>query len=206
MLKKIDNVFIQHASDIIADTNYGLTGSQIVKLCVQYAIDFNVDIPITSPDFGEFGKIVPNKRTALCRNLSAFNGMQQFIIIKELCEHQNISNKPEVIKLKNQLFERYSQFSAGCVLDIENTQTQSGWERVDRTLLEMQAKLQTAKTEEQYQTIGLLGRENLISIAQQIFIKDKLTAKVNLELANKRTKEEEKAYQAIKKKPKVKVK
>lgn len=43
-------------------------------------------------------------------------------------------------------------------------------------------------------------------VTPQIFIKDKLTAKVNLELANKRTKEEEKAYQAIKKKPKVKVK
>ncbi len=43
-------------------------------------------------------------------------------------------------------------------------------------------------------------------VTPQIFIKDKLTAKVNLELANKRTKEEEKAYRAIKKQPKVKVK
>ena len=43
-------------------------------------------------------------------------------------------------------------------------------------------------------------------VTPQIFIKDKLTAKVNLELANTRTPEEENAYRAIKKKPKVKVK
>lgn len=141
-------------------------------MCNQYAIDFNVDIPITSSDFGDFGKIVPNKRTALYRNLSAFNGVQQFIIIKEICEHQNISNNPEVIKLKELLFERYPQFSEGCVWNSENTKTLSGWERVDRTLSEMQESLQIAKTEEQYQTIGMLGRENLITVAQQVFIKE----------------------------------
>lgn len=62
---KIDDVFISHASDILADTNSGLSGSQIIKECNSYAIDFNVSIPITSPNFGKFGSIIPNKRTAL---------------------------------------------------------------------------------------------------------------------------------------------
>ena len=70
---RIDDTFISHASDILADTNFGLTGSQIVKYCNSYAIDFNVQIPISSPDFGKFGSKVPNKRTALYRNLQPFN-------------------------------------------------------------------------------------------------------------------------------------
>ena len=85
-MKKIDDVFISHASDILADTNSGLSGSQIIKECNSYAIDFNVSIPVTSPDFGKFGSIIPNKRTALYKNLREFNGKQQFIIIKKLCE------------------------------------------------------------------------------------------------------------------------
>ena len=86
MKDKIDAAFIQHAADILAETYTGLSGGQIVKHCNNYAIDFNVDIPIASPDFGKFGSIVPNKRTALYKNLMAFNGKQQFVIIKELCE------------------------------------------------------------------------------------------------------------------------
>ena len=86
MKDKIDAAFIEHAADILVETYTGLSGGQIVKHCNNYAIDFNVDIPIASPDFGKFGSIVPNKRTALYKNLMAFNGKQQFVIIKELCE------------------------------------------------------------------------------------------------------------------------
>ena len=67
---KIDDVFLRHAADILADTNTGLTGSEIVKFCNSYAIDFNVNIPITSSNFGSFGSVVPNKRTALYKNLA----------------------------------------------------------------------------------------------------------------------------------------
>ena len=71
--EKIKDSFISHASDILGDTNRGLTGSQIVKLCNSYAVDFDVKIPITSPDFGKFGSIAPNKRTELYKNLREFN-------------------------------------------------------------------------------------------------------------------------------------
>ncbi|MFL2077586.1 hypothetical protein [Marinilactibacillus psychrotolerans] len=39
---KIDNSFISHAADILGDTNHGLSGSQIVKYCNSYAVDFDV--------------------------------------------------------------------------------------------------------------------------------------------------------------------
>ena len=47
----------------------------------------------------------------------------------------------------------------------------TGWERVDRTVYEMQKRLADAINEEQFQAIGMLGRETLITIAQQVFDK-----------------------------------
>lgn len=113
MKDKIDAAFIQHAADILAETYTGLSGGQIVKHCNSYAIDFNVDIPIASPDFGKFGSIVPNKRTALYKNLMAFNGKQQFVIIKELCELPIFQKNKEAQELKKRLFERFHQFASG---------------------------------------------------------------------------------------------
>lgn len=48
----------------------------------------------------------------------------------------------------------------------------TGWDRVDRTIYEMKKRLLTATTEEQFQAIGMLGRETMITIAQQVFNKD----------------------------------
>ena len=48
----------------------------------------------------------------------------------------------------------------------------TGWERVDRTIYEMKRRFSVANTEEQFQAIGMLGRETLITIAQQVFNKD----------------------------------
>jgi hypothetical protein len=45
----------------------------------------------------------------------------------------------------------------------------TGWSRVDRTQTEMRSRLASAKTEEQFQGIGLLGRELLISVAEVVF-------------------------------------
>lgn len=78
-----------------------------VQFCNNYAIDFNVIIPVDSADFGKFGSIVPNKRTALLRNLQAFNTKQQFQIIKELSELNFFQNNEDAKKLKVQLYTRY---------------------------------------------------------------------------------------------------
>ncbi|CAM3819547.1 hypothetical protein FLGE108171_15775 [Flavobacterium gelidilacus] len=49
----------------------------------------------------------------------------------------------------------------------------SGWERIDRSLSEIKVRLKQAVNEEQYQTIGLLCRETIISLAQAIYNKEK---------------------------------
>lgn len=122
---KIDDVFLRHAADILADTNTGLTGSEIVKFCNSYAIDFNVNIPITSSNFGSFGSVVPNKRTALYKNLVAFNACQQFKIIKELCEIDKFANNEDVKKLKAQLYERFGGFDTSATPSKESTAPQT---------------------------------------------------------------------------------
>lgn len=122
---KIDDVFLRHAADILADTNTGLTGSEIVKFCNSYAIDFNVNIPITSSNFGSFGSVVPNKRTALYKNLVAFNACQQFKIIKELSELDMFANNEDVKKLKVQLYERFGRFDISAMPSKESTTPQT---------------------------------------------------------------------------------
>ena len=167
-MEKIDDVFISHASDILADTNSGLSGSQIVKECNSYAIDFNVAIPIASPDFGKFGSIVPNKRTALYKNLREFSGTQQFAIIKEMCELPTFEGNDKAKSLKNMLFQRYPRFSTGLNIVTESCPP-TGWERVDRAITEMSSRLVVAETEEQFQAISMLSRETLITVSQQVF-------------------------------------
>jgi hypothetical protein len=45
----------------------------------------------------------------------------------------------------------------------------TGWTRVDRNVTEVRRRLETATTEEHFQTVGLLCRETLISLAQAVF-------------------------------------
>ena len=45
----------------------------------------------------------------------------------------------------------------------------TGWPKVDRTITEMRGRLATATTEEQFQAVGLLCREALISLAQAVY-------------------------------------
>ena len=136
---KIDDVFLRHAADILADTNTGLTGSEIVKFCNSYAIDFNVNIPITSSNFGSFGCVVPNKRTALYKNLVVFNSCQQFKIIKELSELDKFANNEDVKKLKVQLYERFGRFDISATPSKESTTPQTADEiaEVLKVLLDM---------------------------------------------------------------------
>ncbi|MGB3274372.1 MAG: hypothetical protein WBA66_15940 [Xanthobacteraceae bacterium] len=47
----------------------------------------------------------------------------------------------------------------------------TGWQKVDRQLQEMRARLDAAGTEEQCQAVGLLCREVLISVAQEVYDK-----------------------------------
>lgn len=102
----IPTTFLTHASDILGDTEKGLSGGTITKVCTAYAIDFEVNIPYSSSVAG-----APNKRTALLDNLRRFIPSQQYKIIKELCEHPGLPDPiPDaVMNLKIQLIARYGR-------------------------------------------------------------------------------------------------
>ena len=69
--------------------------------------------------------------------------------------------------------------SAGTVVFQEPT----GWPRVDRTLGEVRSRLESASTEEQFQAVGLLCREALISLAQTVFDPDRHPALDGVEVS-----------------------
>ena len=49
----------------------------------------------------------------------------------------------------------------------------TGWQRVDRTVGEARDRLASATNEEQFQAIGLLCREILISLAQAVYVRER---------------------------------
>jgi hypothetical protein len=51
--------------------------------------------------------------------------------------------------------------------------TETGWQRVDRTASELRNRLASAQNEEQFQAVGLLCREMLISLSQAVFEPDR---------------------------------
>lgn len=102
-------LFVNHASNVLADTNNGLTGTEIVKMVGAFAIDFNVTIPHSSTPLS-----APNKRTALSENLMAFSESQRYSIIRHLCDYLSTAqrNADAVRKLKLMLMTRYGYFDA----------------------------------------------------------------------------------------------
>jgi len=106
-MNKIPNTFLIRASDVLGDTYKGLSGSNIVRAFVGYAIDYDKLIP-----YSESPSEAPNKRTALLDNLRVFEPYQQYQIIRQLCEHPNLPEPVanEVNNLKIQLIARYGSF------------------------------------------------------------------------------------------------
>ena len=102
----MDRVFIRKASDIIGETNTGLSGSKIVEYLSDYAYKYNVNIPYPTVDSMK-EKCCKNKRTALYENLSSFNEEQQYLILKNLCELPIFGENNDVKELKTKLILQY---------------------------------------------------------------------------------------------------
>ena len=121
--KKMDDLFITRASDILAATNSGLSGSKMANYFDSYARDFNKKIPHRSYPFIN----VPNKRTAFKENLRAFDAPEQFKIIKELCDSPECKDDEQVKKLKVELYERYGDLAEEKISQTELIQTTKHW-------------------------------------------------------------------------------
>jgi hypothetical protein len=98
--------FLSKAASLLADTNSGLSGPQIVEAMNAYGDQWGVRVPHPTYPFD-----APNKRTALLDSVRAFSAPQQFQIIEELCEHHGFavgaSSRTDRQKLKAELFTRF---------------------------------------------------------------------------------------------------
>ena len=106
MSASLNAVFVNHSSEVLADTERGLSASQLIKACNAYSIEYNVEIPHTTIEYE-----ARNKRTALAENLIRFSEPQRYRIIRDLCEHPKNADRSEVKKLKLQLITRYGHLA-----------------------------------------------------------------------------------------------
>ena len=60
-------------------------------------------------------------------------------------------------------------YAARKIGHVEVFEEPTGWAKVDRQLQEIRFRLDSAETEEQFQAVGLLCREVLITVAQEVF-------------------------------------
>jgi hypothetical protein len=74
----------------------------------------------------------------------------------EIIEIRRISGRP--VFAPRRFGERFAAFAEP-----------TGWQKVDRQTQEVRSRLDEATTEEQYQAVGLLCREVLISVSQEVY-------------------------------------
>lgn len=81
------------------------------------------------------------------------------------------SRREYVVNMYDPLLKKLRAIQAGKTskLDVEPT----GWARVDRGVDKIKEQLEEAKNEEDFQSVGLLCREALISIAQEVYNPEK---------------------------------
>lgn len=105
------------------------------------------------------------------------------------------SRRKYISELFNSLIKRISESSKtrGAELFKEPT----GWARVDRTIGEMRKRLEESTTEEQYQSVGLLCRETLISLAQLVFDPSKHCIQQNINISKTDAKKMLDAYLSV---------
>jgi hypothetical protein len=71
------------------------------------------------------------------------------------------------------------------------------WERIERSINEIRMRQNEAKTEEQFQVVGLLGRETIITLAQAVFNKNKHLVLDGKEISKTDAKKMLEAYIAV---------
>ena len=168
----IDNAFLTYACNILADTNNGLSGLQIVEHCNAYAVDFGRTLP-----YDEYPFDAPNKRTALKENLKAFEPAEQYQIIKGLCELLGTKNNEKVSGLKLRLVSTYGALAKDRLSETELIQKTKHW-LADYPESLKQYENALAKYEN-----GVFQRNTLddMRLAFELLVKDLLGNKKSLE-------------------------
>lgn len=119
-LDSISETFRIYACEILADTQAGISGGEIVRITTAQAVECGRAVPHARYPF-EAG----NKRTARADNLSALPPREQFRIMLSLCDHprQGEATKDSRNQLKLRLLSQYGHLdSAGSAHQIDARQ------------------------------------------------------------------------------------
>ena len=73
----------------------------------------------------------------------------------------------------------------------------TGWTRVDRGMVKMREAMRAAQVEEDYQSVGLFGRETLISLAEAVYVKERHPSLDGTPLSNTDVKRKLDAFIAV---------
>ena len=74
-----------------------------------------------------------------------------------------------LIEMFKSLFNQIENHGVDAELEVEL----EGWDRIERSIGEIRLRLADAETEEQLQVVGLLCRETIISLAQEVYDSEK---------------------------------
>lgn len=121
----MDKSFLAYAASVLADTNTGLSGSQICKYCNQYAVKFGKSIKHTTSPFHNG----INKAQALGENLACFEPEEQFLIIQNLCDLESFLANRKIQEVKDKLISQYAYLAPQAISEciIESVQQVRHW-------------------------------------------------------------------------------
>ncbi len=120
---EMNETFLGYASDVLGETNKGLSGMRIVEYSNRFAVDFNrVIVHSSYPPMKQIAK-----RKILKDNLSCFDLKEQVHIIKFLCDLSEMKDKEEVKDLKAKLISRYGEYLGLEEIDNELTAETRTW-------------------------------------------------------------------------------
>ncbi len=107
-MEKISPSFLLYASDILADTDKGLSGGWIVKIFNSKSVEYGIEVPHYKIPFA---KGTPNKRTAFLQNIEKFSPEQQFAIIDACLMNERFLNNEDAKTLKIKLYGQYKHLA-----------------------------------------------------------------------------------------------
>jgi hypothetical protein len=120
---KISNSFLIYASNILAETDDGISGGRLVSYFNTKSVQYAVDIPHTKVPFED--RIT--KRIAFLQNIEKFSADQQFQIIDELIDHPWVKQTEKVKELKQKLYQQYGQSANKSISQTELVQVTKHW-------------------------------------------------------------------------------
>ncbi len=98
---QISDTLINYSAEVLAQTEYGMTWTQIAKFFRKKSAEYDVDAPYVNTIFPSH---LRNRRDGFVRNLKAFSPEQQLILLKELCD---ANKKINITPLKKLLMHQF---------------------------------------------------------------------------------------------------